>query len=110
MNCAVIRNLFPAFLTLPSSIKSASVSLLIVFVSFVVFLYFIEVVREITLVSFSFDKLEIITSVRPSLKYSCSGSLLIFTKGKTTMEGLSGSGSACGAAVLRTEDGVLSDG
>src|SRR4030095_16384844 len=46
------------------------------------------------------NKLEILerspvsTSVRPSLKYSWSGSLLMLTKGRTTMEDLSGSGSA----------------
>ena len=34
------------------------------------------------------------TSVRPSLKYSWSGSLLMFTNGSTMMEGLSGKGSA----------------
>src|SRR5215813_12963559 len=33
------------------------------------------------------------TSVRPSLKYSWSGSLLMLTKGRTTIEGLSGSGN-----------------
>src|SRR5262245_22471283 len=38
------------------------------------------------------------TSVRPSLKYSCSGSLLMLTKGNTTIDGLSGNGSATGAA------------
>ena len=32
------------------------------------------------------------SSVMPSAKYSCSGSPLILTKGKTTIEGLSGSG------------------
>src|SRR5712671_1477331 len=50
------------------------------------------------------NKLEILerspvsTSVRPSLKYSWSESLLILTKGRTMSEGLSGSGSAAGAA------------
>src|SRR4029078_7181577 len=38
------------------------------------------------------------TSVRPSLKYSCSGSLLMFTKGSTTSDGLSGKGSDGGWA------------
>src|SRR4030042_3611935 len=33
-----------------------------------------------------------ISSVKPSLKNSCSGSLLMFTKGRTAMEGLSGNG------------------
>ena len=34
--------------------------------------------------------------VSPSLKYSCVGSLLIFTKGSTTSEGFSGKGNAAG--------------
>src|SRR5215471_6661108 len=38
------------------------------------------------------ERLLVSTSVRPSLKYSCSGSLLMFTNGSTTMEGLSGNG------------------
>src|SRR5262245_2033087 len=51
------------------------------------------------------------TSVRPSLKYSCSGSLLMLTKGNTTIEGLSGNGSATGAAsVLSAESWALSGG
>src|SRR5439155_13138274 len=34
-------------------------------------------------------------------KYSCSGSLLILTKGSTAIDGLSGSGSGCSAAPTR---------
>src|SRR5690349_433976 len=49
------------------------------------------------------------SSVMPSLKYSCFGSSLIFVKGSTMIEGLSGRGSICGAAVLRTESWVLSE-
>jgi len=42
------------------------------------------------------DNAVIMSSVMPSEKYSCSGSPLILIKGKTAMEGLSGSGkSAC---------------
>src|SRR5262249_40480134 len=47
-------------------------------------------------------------SVRPSLKYSWSGSLLMLTKGRTTIEGLSGKGSAGCTAVLRAESGGAS--
>src|SRR5262249_28845370 len=45
------------------------------------------------------------TSVRPSLKYSCSGSWLILTKGSTTIEGLFGNGKAGGG---NREDGMAS--
>jgi hypothetical protein len=37
-----------------------------------------------------------ISSTIPSAKYSCSGSPLMFSKGSTAMEGLSGSGSTRG--------------
>src|SRR5512139_1008 len=40
------------------------------------------------------DRAVIISSVRPSLKYSCFGSSLMLAKGRTAMEGLSGSGKA----------------
>src|SRR4030067_1864827 len=40
------------------------------------------------------DKSVMMSSVIPSLKYSCFGSSLIFTKGRTAMEGLSGRGKA----------------
>src|SRR5215510_707172 len=46
-------------------------------------------------------------SVRPSLKYSWSGSLLMLTKGRTTIEGLSGKDSAGCTGVLRAESGGL---
>ena len=38
-----------------------------------------------------FDKSVIMSSEIPSLKYSCSGSPLMFANGKTAIEGLSGS-------------------
>src|SRR5262249_20899785 len=41
-----------------------------------------------------FERSPVSTSVRPSLKYSCSGSPLRFTNGSTMREGLSGKGSA----------------
>src|SRR5689334_8108767 len=49
------------------------------------------------------------TSVRPSLKYSCFGSSLMLTKGKTTREGLSGNGSAgdCVSGVGVEGEGVI---
>src|SRR5215510_14177085 len=51
------------------------------------------------------------SSVKPSLKYSCFGSSLMLSKGRTTMEGLSDNGNAAGVVPgLRTEDWGLSDG
>ena len=39
-----------------------------------------------------------ISSTRPSAKYSCSGSPLMLVKGSTAIDGLSGSGKGLGAA------------
>ena len=39
-----------------------------------------------------------ISSTMPSAKYSCSGSPLIFAKGSTAIDGLSGSGNGAGEA------------
>ena len=36
------------------------------------------------------------SSTKPSAKYSCSGSPLMFVNGRTAMEGLSGSGKGLG--------------
>src|SRR2546422_6603905 len=47
------------------------------------------------------------TSVRPSLKYSCSGSLLMFLKGRMTMEGLSGNASAGVCSEGATAGGIV---
>ena len=41
-----------------------------------------------------FERSVMIFSVIPSLKYSCFGSSLMFTKGSTAMDGLSGKGYA----------------
>src|SRR4030065_2055031 len=40
------------------------------------------------------ERAVMISSVIPSLKYSCCGSSLMFTKGRTAIEGRSGSGKA----------------
>src|SRR5262245_41904048 len=55
------------------------------------------------------DRSLVNTSVRPSLKYSCLGSSLMFTNGRTTMEGLSGKGSAgdCASGVCVIEVGEI---
>src|SRR5215831_3959886 len=50
-----------------------------------------------------FERAEVRSSVSPSLKYSCLGSSLMLTNGSTTMEGLSGNGSAGCTSVLSTE-------
>jgi hypothetical protein len=42
-----------------------------------------DVVRETTRTLRSFERFEMISSVSPSLKYSCSGSLLILMNGNT---------------------------
>ena len=51
--------------------------------------------RAITKKDLTFDNAVMMSSTTPSPKYSCSGSPLMFVKGSTAMEGLSGSGSAC---------------
>ena len=50
--------------------------------------------RAITKSCRTFESAVMISSVNPSLKYSCFGSSLIFSKGNTAIEGLSGNGSA----------------
>src|SRR5512143_483386 len=40
-----------------------------------------------------FDRDVMISSVNPSVKYSCFGSPVMFSNGRTAMEGLSGSGN-----------------
>src|SRR2546425_12831539 len=55
----------------------------------------------------SLERSPVSTSVRPSLKYSCSGSLLRFTNGSTTMEGLSGNASAEVCSEGATAGGIV---
>ena len=45
------------------------------------------------------DSAVMMSSTRPSTKYSCSGSPLMFWNGITATEGLSGNASAAGVAV-----------
>ena len=52
----------------------------------VVFLYCIEEVREITLSALIFESWAMMSSVIPSLKYSFSGSVLMFSKGRTATD------------------------
>jgi hypothetical protein len=49
--------------------------------------------REITITSGILEISVMMSSVMPSEKYSCSGSLDILSKGSTAMEGFSGSGN-----------------
>src|ERR1043166_5222565 len=51
------------------------------------------------------DRSEVMSSVMPSLKYSCSGSLLRLTNGNTAIEGLSGKGRVEGWG-----GGILAEG
>ena len=45
------------------------------------------------------ERAVMISSTMPSAKYSCSGSPLILAKGRTAIDGLSGSGNAIGGVV-----------
>ena len=49
-------------------------------------------VRAITNRPESFDSVVMMSSVSPSAKISCSPSVLILSKGKTTIDGLAGNG------------------
>src|SRR5215470_17804646 len=54
--------------------------------------------RAITKSEWKRDNSVMMSSVTPSVKYSCSGSPVMFRNGKTAMEGLSGKSSGnCGA-------------
>ena len=50
--------------------------------------------REMTNREEIFDRDVMISSVNPSVKYSCFGSPVMFSNGSTAMDGLSGSGKA----------------
>ena len=63
-------------------------------------------VRAITIISGILERAMIIFSVIPSAMFSCSGSPLILTKGRTAMEGLSGSWNA----IFSTEAGSIGGG
>ena len=65
----------------------------------VVFLYCIEEVREITFSALILESWEMISSVIPSLKYSFSGSVLMFSNGSTATDfaAMTSSTIACAA-------------
>jgi hypothetical protein len=50
--------------------------------------------RAITKIEWNFDSSVMTSSLMPSAKYSCSGSPLMFAKGRTATEGLSRRGTA----------------
>ena len=52
----------------------------------VVFLYCIEDVREMTLSALTLESWAMMSSVMPSLKYSFSGSVLMFSNGSTATD------------------------
>ena len=87
VNCAVIRTLFPAFLTLPSTKYLAPSAFDITSDFSLEFLKEKLEFREITGNVFHNERLAIISSVIPSAKYSCSSSLLKFLNGRTAMAG-----------------------
>jgi hypothetical protein len=61
--------------------------------------------RAITNSDLKRDSAVMMSSTRPSAKYSCSGSALLFWNGSTVIDGLSGSASA--AAWLAGEAGCV---
>ena len=82
----VMRTLFFAFRTLPSKTVLTPNWLPMVRTSIFLFLNAKEDVRAMTFKPFTVVRALIISSVIPSLKYSFSGSELILTKGRTTMD------------------------
>src|SRR6267143_839346 len=89
INWTVIRTLFPALRTLPSSSVLMSSSRPISATDFVAPLYFIAEVRAMTLRPPTFESVVMSSSVIPSAKYSSPGSRLILARGRTTKRCLS---------------------
>ena len=84
--CTTIRTRCPARRTLPSSTAPTPSSSAIAVIFLVVFLYCMEDVREITLSALTFESWAMMSSVIPSLKYSFSGSVLMFSNGSTATD------------------------
>ena len=81
-----MRTRWPARRTLPSSTALTPSSSAMVVIFLVVFLYCIEDVREITLSALTLESCAMTSSVMPSLKYSFSGSVLMFSNGSTATD------------------------
>ena len=86
ISCATIRTLLSAFRTVPSSIISTPSSSPITGMLLSLSLYWMVDVLDLTLRSAIFARLYRMSSVIPSLKYSCSGSSLNDLKGRTAIE------------------------
>jgi hypothetical protein len=84
--CTTIRTRWPARRTLPSRIAPTPSSCAMAVIFLVVFLYCIEEVREMTLSALILDSWAMMSSVIPSLKYSFSGSVLMFSNGSTATD------------------------
>ena len=84
--CTTIRTRWPARRTLPSSIAPTPSSSAIAAIFLVVFLYCMEDVREMTLSALILESWAMMSSVMPSLKYSFSGSVLMFSNGSTATD------------------------
>ncbi len=84
--CTTIRARGPARRTLPSRMAPTPSSSAIAAIFLEVFLYCIEEVREITLSALIFESCAMMSSVMPSLKYSFSGSVLMFSNGSTATD------------------------
>ena len=95
-SCVVIRTALPDRLTLPLSTKRTLSSETSAFKSFPAPFSCMLELREITRSVRICERSVMISSVRPSLKYSLSGSALRFSKGSTTIDGLSPAVSCVG--------------
>ena len=88
-SCAVMRTRFPARRTLPSTTYPAPSVRPTSRTSTLCPRNENEEFRAITMSSLKRDNSVITSSVMPSLKYTCSGSPLMFSNGKTAIVGLS---------------------
>src|SRR5262245_16416054 len=98
-----MRSRLPPFLTEPSSTYRTPSSRPTCLMSTALPLYVNEELRAIKNHQRMHDSPVMMSSTRPSAKYSCSGSPLMFWNGSTAIDGLSGNGSGtCGTAAGET--------
>src|SRR5205809_6431239 len=86
ISCALTLTWLPERRTLPSSTYRTPSSRPICLASRFLSLYVNAVLREITRTFRRRDRSVVRSSVTPSAKYCCSGSLLRFAKGRTTID------------------------
>src|SRR5215510_10404608 len=101
MSWPLMRNRLPALRTLPSRMYRTPSSRPTWRTSTALPLYVKLELRAITNSDLKRDSAVMMSSTIPSVKYSCSGSPLMFWKGRTAIEGLSGRASCS------TDDGCL---